>query len=340
MSIACGCAVQTYCAATAPLYTESEVVTMLKYVFKRFLAMLFTLFIIISLGFCVIRLMPGSVYDNPEYSDALVAELEKKAHLDRPIIVQYWYFLKGLVTTGDWGVSLKISPGVPVFRVIRDRIPVTVQLNLLSLLISLPLGILFGTLAALQQGKLADNIISIMVVLGISVPSFVFASAMQYFLAYKLDLFEIIYQSTGSVLTKLNSMFLPVMALAMGSIATVCRYLRGELIETMSSEFMLLARTKGLRLRQAIARHAFRNSCIPLTNIIVSMFTGIMGGSMVVERVFSIPGVGGIMVNSINANDHWLTIAILFFYSVISLGTVLLVDIAYAIIDPRIRLEG
>lgn len=313
---------------------------MLKYIFKRILAMILTLFIIVSLGFCVIRLMPGSVYDNPEYSDELVAELEKKAHLDEPIIVQYWYFIRDLVVTGDWGVSLKIAPGVPVFQVIKEKIPVTMILNLLSLVISLPVGILLGTIAALNKSKMPDNVISVLVIIGISVPSFVFASGLQYFLAYKLDLFQIVYQSTGTWVSRLNSIILPVLALSLGSIATVCRYLRGELIETMSSEYMLLARTKGLSTSKAISRHAFRNSCIPLMNIIISMFTNIVGGSLVVERLFSIPGVGGTMVSSINANDHWLTIAILLFYSTVSLMTVLIVDISYALIDPRIRLEG
>lgn len=313
---------------------------MFRYVCKRVALMLLTLFIIVTLAFCAIRLMPGGIYDNPEYSDELLAELNKKAHLDEPLLVQYGYFLKDLIFTGDWGVSLKLSPGMPVFEVIKERIPITMVLNIISTLVSLPLGILMGAIAALRKGKLTDTIISMLVVLGISVPSFVFASGLQYFLAYRLNLFEIVYQSIGEWGRRINSMILPITALSLGSIATLCRYLRGELIETMSSEFMVLARTKGLSTSKAIARHAFRNSLIPLTNTIVVMFTGIMGGSLVIERMFSIPGVGGILVNSINTNDHWLTIAIILFYSVINLGTILLGDIMYAVIDPRIRLEG
>ena len=311
---------------------------MLKYIIKRIGAMILTLFIIITLCFFLIRLMPGSVYDNPEYSEELIEKLEEKAHLNEPIYIQYYYFIRDLITTGDWGVSVKIRPGVPVFQVLTDCIPVTLELNILSLLISLPLGIFAGAVAALTKSRLPDHLISILVVICISVPSFVLASCLQYFLGFKANAFPIIYQSTGPALERLHSMILPVLALSFGSIATLCRYVRGELIETLSSEYMLLARTKGLSTRQAITRHAFRNSMVPLANIIIPMFTNIMGGSLVVEKIFAIPGVGGMLVKSINSNDHWLTIAILLFYSVISLITILLVDISYGLIDPRIRL--
>jgi ABC-type dipeptide/oligopeptide/nickel transport system permease component len=300
--------------------------------------MLLTLFIIISLGFFVLRLMPGSVYDDPNLSTEIVAAMEAKAHLDKPIIVQYFYYWKGIIMDGDWGVSVKLEPSVPVFKVIRDRIPVTMTLNIASLLISIPLGIIAGTLATLKKSHLPDHIISLLVIICISVPSFVFASLLQYFLAGKAGLFPIVYQGTSGAVLKYTSIVLPVLALSFSPIATVTRYLRGELIETLSSEFMLLARTKGLSKYKAIARHAFRNSMVPLSNVVIPMFTHIMGGSLVVERIFSIPGVGGIMVNAVNASDHSLTMAALIFYSLISLITILLVDISYGIIDPRIRL--
>ncbi len=311
---------------------------MLRYTLKRFFVMLLTLFIIISLGFFVLRLMPGSVYDDPNLSTEIVAAMEAKAHLDKPIIVQYFYYWKGIIMDGDWGVSVKLEPSVPVFKVIRDRIPVTMTLNIASLLISIPLGIIAGTLATLKKSHLPDHIISLLVIICISVPSFVFASLLQYFLAGKAGLFPIVYQGTSGAVLKYTSIVLPVLALSFSPIATVTRYLRGELIETLSSEFMLLARTKGLSKYKAIARHAFRNSMVPLSNVVIPMFTHIMGGSLVVERIFSIPGVGGIMVNAVNASDHSLTMAALIFYSLISLITILLVDISYGIIDPRIRL--
>lgn len=311
-----------------------------RYILNRLVAMFITLFIIITIAFMVVRLMPGSVYDNPEYSIEIIQALEAKAHLDKPMVVQYYYYLKGILFERDWGVSVKIAPCVPVFDVIKERIPVTMVLNLVSLAVSLPIGIMAGTVAALNKSKLPDHITSFMVVIFISVPSFVFATVMQYTLSFKLGWFPIVYGVSSAGVGKYHSIILPILALSFGPIATVTRYLRGELIETLGSEYMLLARTKGLTKYQATVRHAFRNSCVPLANIIIPMFTGILGGSLVVERIFAIPGIGGIMIESVNTSDHFLTVAVLLFYSIISLVTILLVDVSYGIIDPRIRLGG
>ena len=302
--------------------------------------MILTLFIIMTLLFFMIRLMPGSPFDDPEYSPEFVEMLEKKHHLHEPIPVQYYYFLRDIIVDGYWGVSLKIEPMMPVWKVLTHRIPVTLQINIFSILISLPLGLIAGTLAALNKSRMPDHIISFMVVIFISVPSFVVASLLQYFLGFKTDAFKIIYDSTGTFWQRMHSLILPIFALAFHPIATVCRYLRGELIDNISSEYLLLARTKGLSKAQSIVRHAFRNSMVPLMNVIVPMFTHIMGGSLVVEKIFAVPGVGGLMTKSINSNDHWLTMAVLMFYAVINLLTVLITDISYGIIDPRIRLAG
>lgn len=313
---------------------------MLKYIITRLFAMAVTLFIIVTLAFMVIRLMPGTIYEDPDMPAAVMEALEARLHLNKPLYVQYGYFLKGIVLEGDWGTSIKLEPRVPAFHVLKNKIPISLAMNLLSLAISLPIGIISGTIAALTKNKWPDYIISLLVVICISVPSFVFASMLQYFLAFKFSLAPIIYKPTAKGFEMLYSLALPVLALSLGPIATVTRYLRGELIETVSSEFMLLARTKGLTRLQATVRHAFRNSCVPLANIIIPMFTNVLGGSLVIERIFAIPGVGGIMINSINASDHPLTIAVLIFYSVLSLTTILIVDVSYGFIDPRIRMGG
>ncbi len=313
---------------------------MAKYILKRILAMLLTLFIILTIAFMVVRLMPGSVYDNPELPQSVIEALEKKAHLDKPLHIQYYYFLRNIFLNNDWGDSVKIAPAVPAFEVMKSRIPVSMQINFISLFISLPIGIVAGTIAALNKNKFPDYIVSLLVIICISVPSFVFASLLQYVVSFKMGLFPLIFNATAKGVERYRSLVLPILALSFGPMATVARYLRGELIETLSSEFMLLARTKGLTQVQATVRHAFRNSLLPLTNIIIPMFTNILGGSLVIERIFSIPGIGGIMIDSINANDHSLTIAALIFYSFVSLATILVVDISYGIIDPRIRLGG
>lgn len=314
---------------------------MLKYTLQRMLAMFITLFIILTCAFLVIRLMPGSIYENQDNLSAdMIKILQDKYHLNEPIIVQYRYFLEDIVFRGDWGTSVTVQPNVPVWEVLSSRIPITLRLNLISLAISMPIGILAGIIAAICKNTKTDYVISFLVVLFISVPSFIFATVLQYFLAFRMGWFPIIYQPTGTSVIVAMSTVLPVMALSFGPIARVTRYLRGELIENLSSEYMLLARTKGLTSFQATVRHSMRNSFVPLANIIIPMFTNILTGSLVVEQIFSIAGVGGLLVKSINASDHTLTIAILIFYSLISLLTILIVDLSYGLIDPRVRIGG
>ena len=301
--------------------------------------MVLSLFIIISVAFFALRLIPGGPYDDdPDLAPEAQAALIARMNLDKPLPVQYALFIKGVLLENNWGASLKLRPGISAFDIIKERVPATMLLNIMSLLISLPLGILAGTLAALYKSKWPDALISVLVILCISVPSFIFATLLQYFPAYRWELFPLLYNATGNAAARFKSMILPVMALSFGPIATVCRYLRGELIETLSSEYMLLARTKGLKRAQAIARHAFRNSCVPLANIIIPMFTNIMGGSLVVETLISVPGIGTLIVDSINTRDYTVTMGALLFYSFISVLTILIVDLSYGLIDPRIRL--
>lgn len=312
---------------------------MAKYIMKRVGVMLLTLFCIVSIAFFVLRLMPGSPYsDLDELSAEAVAALEAKMHLDKPLIVQYFYFLKGVLAEGNFGVSIKLRPGLECFSVLKERIPITMFLNALSLVVSIPLGILAGTIAGIYKNKWPDYLVSFMVVICISIPSFVFASLMQYVFSFRLEMFPALYDVMGNFFAQMKSLILPVAALSLSPVATITRYLRGELTETLSSEYMLLARTKGLKKSQAVVRHAFRNSMVPLANVVIPMVTHIMGGSMVVEDIFGIPGIGGIMVESINVHDYSLTMAALLFYAFINVVTILIVDISYGIIDPRIRL--
>lgn len=314
---------------------------MLKYVLKRFGAMLLTLFLVMVLSFMIIRLMPMNIFENPETPPEIQKKLQDRLHLNEPIVVQLVYFLKNVVTEFDFGTSVKIQPGNDVFGIIASRIPPTVVLNIFSLVISIPLGLIAGTVAALKRNTWVDTVISVLIVIFISVPSFVFASLMQYLFTFKWNLFPTLYNATAADFgTRFFSMILPILALALGPIATIGRYLRGELIENLSSEYLLLARTKGLTRAQATVRHAFRNSLIPITNTLIGLLTGIMGGSLVIEKMFAVPGMGGMLVNSISVGDHFLTVALLIFYSAISLVTILIVDLSYGIIDPRIRVGG
>ena len=313
----------------------------MKYVLQRVGAMLLTLFMVMSLSFMVIRLMPMSLFENPEVPKEIQEKLEDKFHLNDPLPVQYFYFMEGIVTGLDFGISVKLRPGLDVWGIIVSRLPPTMLINFISLFISIPLGLMFGIIAALKRNTWIDTVISVFVILFISVPSFVFASLLQYVLTFIFPIFPTLYDSTATTLSAMMwSLTLPIVALSLSPIATLTRYLRGELIENISSEYILLARTKGLTRAQAIVRHAFRNSMMPITSTLVSLITGIMGGSLVVESMFAIPGTGGMLVKSIFAGDHFLTVAILIFYSAISLVTILVVDLSYSLIDPRVRVGG
>lgn len=289
----------------------------------------------------VIRLMPMSLFENPEVPKEIQEKLEDKFHLNDPLPVQYFYFMEGIITGLDFGISVKLRPGLDVWGIIVSRLPPTMLINFISLFISIPLGLMFGIIAALKRNTWIDTVISVFVILFISVPSFVFASLLQYVLTFIIPIFPTLYESTATTFAQMmHSLTLPIVALSLSPIATLTRYLRGELIENISSEYILLARTKGLTRAQAIVRHAFRNSMMPITSTLVSLITGIMGGSLVVESMFAIPGTGGMLVKSIFAGDHFLTVAILIFYSAISLTTILVVDLSYSLIDPRVRVGG
>lgn len=284
--------------------------------------------------------MPGSFIQDNKLPAEVKRAMEDKYHLNESLMVQYGYFLKDFVR-GDFGISLVINPKVPVNEVLATKIPVSMQLNIFSLIFTMPIAMILGIWAAIRKNKLADQVISFFIILFISVPSFIFATLMQYFLAFKLGWFPIITTPEKHLTwTKFHSMILPILALSFGSIAGVARYTRAELTEALNSEYMLLAKSKGLSQVQATTRHALRNSFIPLANIIIPMFIQIMGGSLVIEKIFSIPGMGNVMVDAINAHDFPLAIGVLFWFSLLSLITILIVDLSYGIIDPRIRLGG
>lgn len=311
-----------------------------KYTLKRLLAMAITLFVIVSISFFVIRLIPGNVAGDdasPEIREAM----ERRYHLDKSLPEQYVIFLKNFFSF-EFGESMTLYPRRAVFDIIRDKIPLTLQFNLFALALTLPIGLALGIIAALKKNTAVDHAISLLVVFNVSVPSFVFASLLQYFFAFKLGWFPILFSlgSSGLTFKQFLSMILPILALSFGGIATITRYMRAELFEALNSEYMLLAKAKGLTQLQATLRHAIRNSFIPLCNVIIPMFMGLLGGSMVVESIFAIPGIGSLTSASISTSDYYLTIAVLFFYSIIGLTSVLLVDLSYGIVDPRIRIGG
>ena len=212
--------------------------------------------------------------------------------------------------------------------------------NLYSILFSIPIGILLGIWAALKKNTWIDHTISTLTMVLISVPSFVYAFLIQYFLSYKLGWLPFLMKSGTDWFSwpMFVSMIPPVLSLSLGVIAGFTRTTRAELTEVLTSEFMLLARTKGLTRAQATVRHALKNCMVVVLPSIFGQFIGIMSGSLIIEKIFSVPGVGGLYLNSIVGLDYPLFMLITVFYTVIGLLAAIIVDISYGFIDPRIRM--
>ena len=305
--------------------------------------MLLSFFVIITVCFVLVRMLPRTLPTDKNLAAVIKARWEALGY-NKPIIVQYGIYLKNIFTAWDFGTSWYISTLTPAWDVIVDRLAPTVLVNLYSLLFSIPIGLLLGILAAVKKNKWQDTFISTATMIFISVPSYVYAFLVQYFFYYKLGWFPAIVSSLadagGSWFSPkmFYSMILPVLALSFGEIAGLCRYTRAELTETLTSDYMLLARTKGLTRGQATVRHAMRNAMVPILPMIISSFISILGGSMIIEQIFSIPGVGKLYIQSIQLLDYDVFMMDTVFYTFIGLLAGIVVDISYGFIDPRIRM--
>ena len=315
---------------------------MTKYVIKRVLLMFLTLFLIMTICFVLIKLLPLPAIKEMGRDVQLVLARREKMGYDKPIMVQYYLFLKNLLTGWDWGVGEQMYTGRDVWAVMMQKLPYTVLVNLYSILIAIPLGLGFGIYAALRKNKWQDHVISTLVMVFISVPSYVYAFIVQYLFCFKLGWFPLTLESLDSAALfswpMFRSMMPAIMSLGFGVVAGLTRYTRAELSEVLTGDYMLLARTKGLTKGQAISRHALRNAMVVILPMIIGEFIGILGGSLIIEKIFGIPGVGSLLVNAITLRDYNFFMALIVFYTFIGLASGILIDISYGFIDPRIRM--
>lgn len=316
---------------------------MFKYILKRIGLMFVTTFIIMTICFVLIKLLEP---ETPMMGAQAELEMARREALgyNKPIMVQYGIYLKNIITEGDWGTSWKVDYMEKVGTVISARIMPSLLLNIYSLLISMPIGIGLGIAAALMKNKWQDHFLSTIVMVFISVPSYVFAFVLQYTLGFKMGLFPVVLSSlhdaggswTSSIMLK--SMVMPVMALSFGTIAGMVRFTRAELSEALTSEYMLLARTKGLTKAQATMRHALKNAMVPILPSIIASFASILSGSMIIEKIFAVNGIGQLYIKSISLLDYDVFISTGMFYTIIGLATSIVVDLSYGFLDPRIRM--
>lgn len=306
---------------------------MLKYIVKRFMFMLLTLFIVVTATFFLIRLMPGSPFNDDQLSKEQIEILEENYGLNDGIFTQYVRYM-GNILKGDLGQSFQTKKEVTTL--IAERLPTTVKIGTQALLLGSCIGILIGVIAALKRNTVWDYASTVVAVLGISVPSFIFAILLQSTLGVNSEFFSVVYSRSNPFVSSI----LPTIALSVGVIATIARFMRTELIEVLGSDFVLLAEAKGIKTSSVILKHAIRNALTPVITIVGPMTVGLLTGSTVIERIFSVPGVGSLLVDGILTNDYFVIVGVAMFYSILYLLALFIVDILYGIIDPRIRVAG
>ena len=315
---------------------------MFKYILKRIALMLLTFSIIFIMCFVLIRLLPVSysvgIGEDPT---KILAEFERRGY-NKPLIEQLWIYLKRVFLEGDFGIVTQVAQyrNRDIVTVFKEKIPATVLLNIYSSLFAVPLGIALGILAALKKNKWQDHFISTIVMVFISVPSFVYASLLLYIVCFKWNLLPKTMNEGTDYFTwsMFKSMLPAVFSLSFGSIAGYARGTRAELTEVLTGEYMLLARTKGLTKPQATLRHALRNSMVPIFPSIIGEFISVLSGSLVIEKIFAVPGVGDLYLSAINSKDYDMFMMLSAFYILIGLSAGLVIDLSYGIIDPRIRM--
>ncbi|MFD2209834.1 oligopeptide ABC transporter permease [Virgibacillus halophilus] len=306
---------------------------MTKYVLQRILYMVITLFIIASITFFLMKFLPGTPFQNEEkLSEEQVQILNEKYGLDKPIPVQYANYLANIVK-GDLGVSFQFD-NQPVTDLLINRMGPSLQLGFQAMFIGTIIGIFLGVIAAMFQNTWIDYGSTFLAVLGKSIPSFVFAALLQYYIGVKLQWLPVASWDGFS------SSIMPTIALAIFPIATAARFMRTELIEVLGSDYIQLAKAKGNSRMEVSIKHAVRNALIPIITVLGPMAVGLMTGSMVVEQIFAIPGIGEQFVKSIQTNDFPIIMGTTIFFAFLLTVIILIVDILYGIIDPRIRLAG
>ena len=315
---------------------------MFKYTLQRLALMMMTLLIITCMCFVLVRMLPPVALPPEDVHTAVILAQREAFGYNKPYLVQFGIFLKNIFTEFNWGVSDKLYFGQDVAKLFVSKLPATMIINLYSIIVSIPVGIILGIIAALKKNSWIDHSISTLTMVVISVPSFVYAFLIQYILSFKLGWLPFLVEPLNGRSYLDWAVFLsllpPVLSLSFGTIAGFTRTTRAELTEVLTSEFMLLARTKGLTRSQATVRHAMKNCMVVILPAVFSNFIGIMSGSLVIEKIFSVPGIGGLYLNSINGRDYNIFMLLTVFYTAVGLLAGIVVDISYGFIDPRIRM--
>ena len=305
---------------------------MSKYILKRVLISLMTLLAIIFVLFVMLDKMPGSPFNDEKLTEAQKALLYAKYGLDQPFMVRFGKYLLNMLK-GDLGVSYTINKNKPIAEMLTGPLKISLRVGAQAMVLGSVIGLILGIIAALKHNSFLDTLLSLLAIIGVSVPSYVFALLLAYFVGFKLNWAPILYNAQNVN----RSLLLPTVALSMFPIANISRFTRSEMIDVLNSEYILLVKAKGIKEKGMILHHALRNTMIPIVTIMGPLLVNLLTGSMVVEKVFAIPGIGLIMTQAIQNNDYNVVIACAFVYSAMYITMMLIVDVLYGIIDPRIR---
>ena len=316
----------------------------LKFLINRIAMGLVTLWLVITITFFLIHMLPGDPFQSEKAIPPKVKEnLMAKYHLDRPLGEQYVEYLKN-IAKGDLGASMKVR-GRTVNDVIKKSFLTSADLGARSIIFALALGIPLGIIAALKRGKYQDRLAMIVAIIGISVPSFVLAGLMQ---KYVVDIHNGTLIRNGflpdffwinlSGWDTFDKKILPVIALGLYTVALIARLLRDKMIEVMGQDYIRLAVAKGVKPKNIVFRHALRNAILPIITIMGPTIAAVLTGSFVIEKMFSIPGLGKYFVDSINDRDYTMVLGVTVFYAVFLIIMMILVDIVYVLVDPKIKL--
>ncbi len=303
---------------------------MFKHLLKKFITLTISLFLVSSGTFFLMHALPGDPFtEEQSISKEILDALKHHFHLDEPLLDQYKHYLNGIIHF-DFGPSLKYQ-GQNVADIIKKGFPISMLLGAEALFLSVFLGISFGSIAAFYHGKTQDHVMMILAVIGISLPSFIFASFLQYVLASKLDLFPV--ARWGSFMHTV----LPAIALSAQPTAFIARLIRANIVEVLQQDYILTARSKGVSLWQLNLRHVLRNAILPVASYLGPLTASMLTGSFVVEKIFGIPGLGQWFVLSVMNRDYTLIMGLTIFYSTFLMLSVYIIDVLYSFIDPRIR---
>lgn len=306
---------------------------MTRYVLKRILYMLLTLLIVATVTFFMMRSIPGDPLGGMarELPEQTKANYYAKYGLDKPLVEQYLIYIKNMIQ-GDLGESL-LYPGRSVSATISATSPVSGLVGGIALVIGLLIGVCLGIIAALKKNQWPDYVVMVIAIMGITIPVFVLVSLMQYFFSIKLGWLP----SSGWGQPK--HLIMPVIVLSFSTIATYARYIKSSMLDVLDQDYILTARSKGLSEGQIVRRHVLRNSLLPAVTILSGRIVGIFTGAFIVEKMFTIPGIGFYYISSINNNDYTMTMGTTVFYAALFVVMQLVVDFVYMLVDPRIRIS-